>query len=199
MYGPRRGAYADFRGSRRDCDSQPMLIRRELRSGALIAAERVELSPRVGSGSCRCGCAIPRGRPLRGTMREPVMQSSRTRRLCRTNGISLSATHCHRWNSDDEGRFPTRTHGEAPGNSKDLLLGRRVRIIGSGTAGEFVSGIWITRIRLLGTPQLAQILGKRPPAGIRQQYRKCGRAAIWHRYRMNLFRNVERKVPGGFR
>ena len=138
VYGPSRGAYADYRGSRRDCDSQPMLIRRELRSGALIAAERVELRPRVGSGSSRCGCAIPRGRPLRGTMREPVMQSSRTRRLCRTNGISLSATHCHRWNSDDEGRFPTRTHGEAPGNSKDLLLGRRVRIIGS--AGEPLSG-----------------------------------------------------------
>jgi hypothetical protein len=41
----------DYRGSRRDCDSQPALIRRELRSGALIAAERVELRPRVGSGS----------------------------------------------------------------------------------------------------------------------------------------------------
>ena len=67
VYGPSRGAYTDYHGSRRDCDSQPMLIRQELRSGALIAAERVELRPRVGSGSSRCGCAIPRGRPLRGT------------------------------------------------------------------------------------------------------------------------------------
>ena len=70
-YGPSRGSYADYRGSRRDCDAQPMLIRRELRSGALIAAERVELRPRVASGSSRCGCAIPRGRPLRGTCANP--------------------------------------------------------------------------------------------------------------------------------
>jgi hypothetical protein len=43
MYGPSRGAYADYRGSRRDCHAQPMLMSRELRSGALIAAVRVEL------------------------------------------------------------------------------------------------------------------------------------------------------------
>lgn len=41
-YGPSRGAYADHRGSRRDRDSQPMLIHRELRRGALIAMEREE-------------------------------------------------------------------------------------------------------------------------------------------------------------
>src|SRR5512135_985807 len=37
-----------YRGSRRDCDSQPMLMRRELRSGALITEKRVELTIKWG-------------------------------------------------------------------------------------------------------------------------------------------------------
>jgi hypothetical protein len=53
------------------------------------------------------------------------------------NGVKLDTNNRHRWKTDDEGRFSTRTHGEASGNLKDLLLGRRVRIIGS--AGEPLS------------------------------------------------------------
>jgi len=35
VHGPSRDAYADYRGSCRDGDSQPMLLRQKLRSGAL--------------------------------------------------------------------------------------------------------------------------------------------------------------------
>jgi hypothetical protein len=33
VYGPSHGAYADYRGSGRDCDAEPIFIRRELGSG----------------------------------------------------------------------------------------------------------------------------------------------------------------------
>jgi hypothetical protein len=51
------------------------------------------------------------------------------------------------------------------------------------TVGEFVSGVQKPRIRLPSTPHLAQLPAKRPTAGIRQQYQKCGRAGNWHRAR----------------
>ncbi len=44
-YGSSRDSYAYYHGERRDCTSQPMLMRRRLRSGALLAEGSVELTP----------------------------------------------------------------------------------------------------------------------------------------------------------
>jgi len=51
----------------------------------MTASERAKSSRRVGSGSCRCGCAIPRGRPVRSTCANQSC-SSRTLRCRRTEG-----------------------------------------------------------------------------------------------------------------
>jgi hypothetical protein len=83
MYGPSRGAHADYRGSRRDCYSQPMLIRRELKSSALIVTGRVELSPRWELLRLR---DFTRKAPSR-YVREPVVQGSSSLR-CRRTGAS---------------------------------------------------------------------------------------------------------------
>ena len=70
LYGPSRGAHADYRGSRRDCDSHPMLILRVLRTGALIAAELVELSP--------CGVGLLPLRLRDSTRKAPSRYDART-------------------------------------------------------------------------------------------------------------------------
>jgi hypothetical protein len=48
VYGRSRYSYAYYHGRRRDCTSQPMLMRRELRSGALLDEESVELTLESG-------------------------------------------------------------------------------------------------------------------------------------------------------
>ena len=44
-YGSSRDSYADYHGNRRECAIQPMLMGRELRTGALLAEGSVELTP----------------------------------------------------------------------------------------------------------------------------------------------------------